>query len=247
MSHEYRLDLRAAQMTQLNHAIRMAQQHLGAAKAQIACGHAEVTVVGARHLEGAPVQASHLRADMSSLERARHQDKLEVRDSHGLKTRLASTGPNLSASGLGNWKDVPASFEVGDAASPETKGLRRLTELECTALEGAHIAIFEHTDHQGTKTLHFGVDAELQNEKGEWLNAEAKAVFERFQASLSVAQDLALQDDPVMHHEHQSQVDAALELAGLEPVAEQNLEGQRTHTVFSNTESTTGKTHKAGG
>jgi hypothetical protein len=246
MSHEYRIDFRAQQMTQLNNAIRMAQQHLGATKAQLACGHADVTILPAKRLEGAPVHMSNLRADMSAVDRARHQDKLDVRNNSGLKHNLGVRGPDLSASSLGDWKDLPASFEVGDKATPETQGLRRLTELECSALEGARIAIFEHTNHRGEKSLHFGVDAELQNEKGEWLNDRAKEVFERFQASLSVAQDLALEDEHV-HSEHQSAVDAAMELADLEPVTHERTAENRTHTVFSNTASADKKTNKAGG
>jgi hypothetical protein len=225
MSSRVYVDGRTSQLIACQDLVNQAISTLAAQESQVNCGHAEV--VKSSIDVSAPAAAFH---------RARLEDRVETEDTRALEHRLSTAAPDYSAAALGDWHPVIGTETVHiEEDKVETKtNMKLLHDLECGALDGARMMIFEVEDSLGNKSYQIGLeDILFDDASGEWKSSKAKAAYESFLAKAIAAQKVALEEDRTAAGATSTKMRAAFRAAGLEATRTERLPTGATHTVFS--------------
>jgi hypothetical protein len=226
MSSTVYIDNRARDLRMAESLINAAISNLQAQKSQIACGHADV--VKSSLDVGTPA---------SEIQKARYQDRLDVKNTGDLETKLKAKAPDYSAESLEDWKPVvgdhAGTVHIEDGKVDSHTNMRLVEDLESAALDGARIMIFEVDDGLGNKSYTIGLEDILFDEKGDWKNTKAKAAYENFLTKAIAAQQVAMEDEKAKFGETNQKLRSAFKAAGLDAKKTERLPTGATHTVFT--------------
>ncbi len=223
MSSRVYVDGRTIELANCHAIIQRAMEDLEARRSQVSCGRAEV--VPSRIDVSDAVKA---------FENARFQDKVEVKPTNELTEKLGRVAPDYSAEVLGDWRpDVSKPSIHVDNGEVEGQGHMRLVEdLECAALDGARLMIFEVDDGLGNTSYQMGLETSLFDEDGQWKSDATKARYENF-LKKALADDRAGDGDGGAAAEvGGNRFGAAMRVAGLGAKKREKVPGG-TATVWS--------------
>ncbi|MBI4818382.1 MAG: hypothetical protein HY791_19105 [Deltaproteobacteria bacterium] len=227
MSSRVYVDTRTQQLTMCQELINQAISSLAAQKSQISCGHADV------------VKSSlDVKKPASVIESARYQDTVEVKATGDLENKLKAGVADYSAIHLGDWKPAPGAetVHIEDGEVESHNNMKLVEDLECAALDGARMMIFEVDDGLGNKSYTVGLEDILFDETGEWKNSKAKSAYENFLTKAMAAQKTALAEDADKFGAQSAKMRSAFRAAGLDAKGGEKLPTGSSHTVFTNTE-----------
>jgi hypothetical protein len=181
---------------------------LNAQRSTMSCGHAEVRSTQLDSMKEA-----------STFQNVRMQDKMEVRQTNALQDKLTAVAPDYTVEVLGDWTPQvsnPTSEQYVNIDEAGNQGGMKLVEdLECAALDGARMMIFEVDDGHGNTSYKIGLEDSLFDDQGNWLNPEAKKAYDQFLNAALAAQRAAIPDDEGKKNTTQ-RLGAAMRSAGLE-------------------------------
>lgn len=229
MSSRVYVDGRTIQLQDCHAIIAQAMEELDARRAADSCGRAEV------HTSGLDVSDA-----VRAFHDARYRDGVEVRSTNELQDKLSRVAPDYSERVLGDWRpDVRApSIHVDDGVAEGRPDMRIVEDLECAALDGARLLVFEVDDGLGNTSYQIGLETSLFDEEGGWKSDKAKQTYERFLAKAIEAQetrDADLELDPATRA---ARIGGAMRVAGLSARRKEKIAGDRTATIFTNSGNT---------
>jgi hypothetical protein len=224
MSSRVYIDTRAYQLQQSSQLIRMAMEQLGAQKSQISCGTATV--------RSTDIDAVAQRKQMQEL---RFQDKVETASTNDLQRKLNAVAPDYTVAALGDWAPVDstghadATVEI-DEAMNGTSNMTLIEDLECAALDGARMMIFQVEDDHGNTSYKIGIEDSAFDSQGNWLNQDAQKAYQQFLSAAVAANAAAIDEDPKAQRTTANRLNTAMDAAGLEDAgAAQTPTGATAH------------------
>ena len=223
------IDTKQQQMNASSNIIQQAMEQLKGTRSTMSCGHAEVRTSNIDAL-----------SESRALQNVRFQDKMEAVNTSALQGELGRTAPDFTADALGDWSPalqnglpMDDNFVDIDEAGNQS-GMKLVEDLECAALDGARMMIFEVDDGSGNTSYKIGLEDSLFDTQGNWLNPEAKKAYDQFLSSALAAQRAAGDDDTDQRAPPQ-RLAAAMRGAGLEDTGAESLPNGARHTRFSTT------------
>jgi hypothetical protein len=208
MSQRVYVDTRAYQLQASRQLIQQAMSSLQGQRSTMSCGHAEVRTT----------QLDSMR-EANTFQNVRMQDKMETRQTNALQDKLTATAPDYTVEVLGDWKPQvsnPTSEQYVDIdEAGNQSGMKLIEDLECAALDGARMMIFEVDDGHGNTSYKIGLEDSLFDDQGNWLNPEAKKAYDSFLSAALAAQRAAIPEDEGKKNTGQ-RLNSAMRAAGLE-------------------------------
>ena len=242
MSSRVYVDGRTQQLMMCQSLINQAISQLKAEKSQVSCGHADVVTTNLD--TGKPA---------ATFDKARFQDKVEVKGTGDLESKLGATAPDYSADALGDWKPAVGAdaVHIEGGKVDSHSNMRLVEDLECAALDGARMMIFEVDDGVGNKSYTVGLEDILFDDKGDWKSSKAQSAYESFLSKAITAQNVALAEDAKKMGVSTAKMRSAFRAAGLDAKKTERLPTGAAHTVFTSAPGTEKKarmsTFKVGG